>query len=99
MKQIPKNIALQVLRAYKFAISPYFGPACRYHPSCSEYAMEAIDRHGLIMGSLMAVGRILRCNPLGAGGYDPVPAEHFSREHFSAKDSNPMFNSGTSTTD
>ena len=94
MKQIPKNIALQVLRAYKFAISPYFGPACRYQPTCSEYGMEAIEQHGLIMGSLMTVGRIFRCNPFGASGYDPVPAKRFSAKHSSA-----TFNPGCSTTD
>ncbi|HEV7217818.1 MAG: membrane protein insertion efficiency factor YidD [Terriglobales bacterium] len=99
MKQIPKNIALQVLRVYKFAISPYFGPACRYQPTCSEYATEAIELHGLIKGSMMAASRVLRCNPWGAAGYDPVPAKHLSGKHFSAKDSSAMFNPGCSSTD
>ena len=72
MKQIPKNIALQLLRAYKFAISPCFGAACRYQPTCSEYAMEAVDRYGVARGSLMAIMRVLRCNPLAEGGLDPV---------------------------
>ncbi len=50
-----------------------FLPACRYVPSCSEYAMEAVERHGVLRGSLMAAGRLLRCHPFVRGGYDPVP--------------------------
>ncbi len=72
MKQIPKTVALFLLRAYKWAVSPMFLPACRYVPSCSEYAMEAIDRFGVARGSLMAIWRLLRCHPLAKGGVDPV---------------------------
>ncbi|MGH9528535.1 MAG: membrane protein insertion efficiency factor YidD [Terriglobales bacterium] len=75
MKQVPRKIALQLLRGYKAAISPWFGPACRYQPTCSEYAMKAIEVHGVVEGSLMAIGRVLRCNPFGSSGYDPVPAK------------------------
>jgi len=72
MKQIPKTVVLILLRGYKWALSPLFLPACRYVPSCSEYAMEAIDRHGVARGSLMAIWRVLRCHPLAKGGLDPV---------------------------
>jgi hypothetical protein len=72
MNQIPKTVALFLLRAYKWAISPMFLPSCRYVPSCSEYAMEAVDRYGVARGSLMAIMRVLRCNPLAEGGLDPV---------------------------
>jgi uncharacterized protein len=72
MNQVPKTFALLVLRGYKWAISPMFLPACRYVPSCSEYAMEAIDRFGVVRGSWMAFCRLLRCHPLAKGGVDPV---------------------------
>ncbi|HEX4785378.1 MAG TPA: membrane protein insertion efficiency factor YidD [Candidatus Sulfotelmatobacter sp.] len=63
---------LRLLRAYKWAVSPLFLPACRYVPTCSEYAMEAVERYGGFRGGLMAVLRLLRCNPFARGGYDPV---------------------------
>jgi hypothetical protein len=72
MKQIPKTVVLLLLRGYKWAVSPMFLPACRYVPSCSEYAMEAVDRHGAARGSLLAVWRVLRCHPFAKGGVDPV---------------------------
>jgi len=67
-----KLVTLQLLRAYKWAVSPLFPPSCRYVPTCSEYAMEAIERFGAVRGSLMAVSRLLRCHPFARGGYDPV---------------------------
>ena len=72
MNQIPKTAALLLLRGYKWAVSPMLLPACRYVPSCSEYAAEAIDRYGVTRGSLMAMWRVLRCHPLAKGGLDPV---------------------------
>jgi putative membrane protein insertion efficiency factor len=72
MKQIPKTVVLFLLRGYKWALSPLFFPACRYVPSCSEYAMEAVDRYGAARGCLMAAWRVLRCHPLAKGGLDPV---------------------------
>src|SRR5215472_9634838 len=72
MKNIAQSAALYLLRAYKWAISPLFPPACRYLPTCSEYAMEAVERFGALRGSLMAVARLLRCHPFTRGGYDPV---------------------------
>ena len=72
MNQIPKTVALLLLRGYKWAISPLFLPACRYVPSCSEYSIEAVDRYGAARGGVMAICRLLRCNPLATGGLDPV---------------------------
>jgi len=67
-----KTLVLAALRFYKVAVSPMLPPACRYTPTCSEYAMEAVDRYGALRGGLMTVTRILRCHPCARGGYDPV---------------------------
>lgn len=70
-------LAVSVLRGlvglYKMIISPYLPPACRFTPTCSAYAMEALERHGLVKGLLLSVARVVRCNPFCRGGYDPVP--------------------------
>ena len=76
MKTGPKTIALWLLRAYKWVLSPMMLPACRYTPTCSEYAMEAVDRFGVLRGGARAVARLLRCHPFVKGGYDPVVREH-----------------------
>ena len=68
-----KRILIAIVRGYKKYISPLLPPSCRFTPNCSEYAMEALQRHGAWKGSLLAIWRILRCNPFGKGGYDPVP--------------------------
>ena len=62
-----------LLRAYRYALSPVLGPHCRFHPSCSAYALEAVQRHGAMAGTWLAVRRIGRCHPWCAGGVDPVP--------------------------
>jgi putative membrane protein insertion efficiency factor len=62
-----------LLRAYRFLISPLYGQVCRYHPSCSAYALEAVTVHGSLRGSWYAVRRLARCHPWSPGGYDPVP--------------------------
>lgn len=68
-----KHVLIGLLKAYRFAISPLYGQVCRYHPSCSAYALEAVTVHGSVRGSWLAVRRIARCNPWSRGGYDPVP--------------------------
>jgi putative membrane protein insertion efficiency factor len=72
LSNFAKFVVLQLLRAYKWAISPMFPPSCRYVPTCSEYAMEAVERYGVVRGGWMALVRILRCHPLASSGYDPV---------------------------
>jgi putative membrane protein insertion efficiency factor len=72
MKNIAKAVVLHLLRGYKWAISPMLLPSCRYVPTCSEYAMEAVERYGVVRGGLMAAWRVLRCHPFVKGGYDPV---------------------------
>ncbi|MBQ7597719.1 MAG: membrane protein insertion efficiency factor YidD [Clostridia bacterium] len=68
-----KKLLLSLIRFYRKHISPHFPPMCRYYPTCSCYAIEAIETHGTLRGTLLALWRVLRCNPLSAGGYDPVP--------------------------
>jgi putative membrane protein insertion efficiency factor len=67
-----KFVTLQLLRGYKWAISPTLPAACRYVPTCSEYAMEAVERYGALRGLWMAAARVLRCHPFAGSGYDPV---------------------------
>ena len=64
-----------LILAYQKIISPLVGPSCRFHPTCSSYAKEAIESHGLLRGTWLAVNRISRCHPLGDSGFDPVPPE------------------------
>lgn len=68
-----KKTLLGVIGAYRYGISPLLGRSCRFYPSCSEYAAQAIDRHGALRGSWLAVKRIGCCHPFHPGGYDPVP--------------------------
>ena len=76
-----KQVALWLIRGYQVAISPLLPPSCRFYPSCSQYAYEAIGRYGLLKGGAKAAWRILRCNPWNDGGYDPVdPADRDRHE-------------------
>ena len=68
-----KHILIFLIKVYKKCISPFKTPCCRYYPTCSQYAIDAIKTHGAIKGSYYSIKRILRCNPFGKGGYDPVP--------------------------
>jgi putative membrane protein insertion efficiency factor len=72
MSMIARFVVLPLLRAYKWAISPLLPQACRFLPTCSEYAMEAVERHGAWRGGWMALTRVLRCHPFAHSGYDPV---------------------------
>ncbi len=69
----PKRLAIGLIKGYKKLISPLLGNNCRFNPTCSSYAIEAIDRFGVIKGCWLASKRILRCHPMNAGGNDPVP--------------------------
>ena len=66
-------VMVLVIRVYQRAISPYLPRACRFEPSCSQYFIEALEKRGVFMGTLLGTWRILRCNPFGRYGYDPVP--------------------------
>jgi uncharacterized protein len=70
-----------LIRAYQLALSPLLPPACRYLPTCSEYAAEAIAVHGAARGSWLALRRLLRCHPWGGSGFDPVPSPHSASFH------------------
>lgn len=73
MQQIPTTILIALLRVYRFAISPLLGQCCRFYPSCSQYAIEAVSNHGFLRGGWLALKRISRCHPWHPGGVDPVP--------------------------
>jgi len=71
--RLARALALGLLRLYQLLISPILPPACRFQPTCSEYAMEAVERYGVLWGSWLALRRLLRCHPFHKGGWDPVP--------------------------
>ena len=68
-----KKLLLILLRAYQLGVSPFLGPSCRFYPSCSEYAVEAVREHGALKGSALTAVRLCKCHPFHAGGVDPVP--------------------------
>lgn len=73
LKDAPRTVVLVLVRFYRSYVSPLFPPTCRYVPTCSEYAMIALQKYGFIKGSWLAIRRICRCHPWHPGGYDPVP--------------------------
>jgi putative membrane protein insertion efficiency factor len=74
-------IGIVPVRAYQWFISPLLPPSCRYEPTCSAYAIEALQRHGLLRGCTLTARRLLRCHPWGGRGYDPVPGAHQASGH------------------
>ena len=72
---------IQAIRAYRYLLSPWLGAHCRFHPTCSCYAITAIERYGALRGSAMAARRLLRCHPWHPGGIDPVPDEDIKHSH------------------
>ena len=70
-----KRFLLKIINIYIYLISPFTVSSCKYHPNCSNYAREAIEKHGAIKGFVLAVRRVLKCHPFSKGGYDPVPEE------------------------
>lgn len=79
-----KYLLIGLLRVYRSVVSPWYGDVCKYYPSCSAYALEAVQTHGALKGTWLAVRRVIRCHPLATGGYDPVPEEFHWRRTRSA---------------
>ncbi len=73
-----RYVATILIRIYQWTVSPLLGPTCRFHPSCSNYALEAINRFGMFRGGWLTVKRLGRCHPWHPGGFDPVPVSHTS---------------------
>ena len=68
-----KKLLITLIKGYQYLLSPFLGCHCRFHPSCSSYALEAIEIHGILKGSYLIIRRLLRCHPFSPGGFDPVP--------------------------
>ncbi len=77
----PRRLLAAPIRAYRFFLSPWLGSACRFEPTCSRYALDAIDAHGAAAGAYLAARRVLRCHPWCHGGHDPVPPPPSSESH------------------
>lgn len=73
MAGLPKRLIISLIAAYQYFLSPLIGNRCRFHPSCSRYTREAVEKHGALAGSLLGLRRICRCHPFHEGGIDPVP--------------------------
>lgn len=81
-KEKVRHVLVFLIRIYQRLLSPLLGPHCRFYPSCSQYALEAVRQHGAVRGVWLATCRLARCHPLNSGGYDPVPqASHCSHIH------------------
>ncbi len=76
---LPARVAVGLIRVYQRLLSPLLGQRCRYHPSCSAYAVQALQSYGILRGAVLAAWRLLRCNPFSHGGYDPVSAQTLFR--------------------
>jgi putative membrane protein insertion efficiency factor len=74
VRDAPRRGLIALVRGYRFFLSPWLGGACRFEPTCSAYALQALQQHGAAAGSLLSLGRLARCHPFCAGGHDPVPA-------------------------
>lgn len=81
---VARTALVTVIRAYQRLMSPLLGPRCKYHPSCSQYAAEAIMRFGILRGLVLSAWRLLRCNPFSHGGFDPVEAQRLFKPRVSA---------------
>ncbi|HEY8153104.1 MAG TPA: membrane protein insertion efficiency factor YidD [Myxococcota bacterium] len=73
VRWLASRLLIAAIRIYQWTLSPWLGPACRFEPSCSHYAIEAVERHGPLRGPWLAAKRLARCHPLGDHGYDPLP--------------------------
>ena len=73
LRSVPRRLLAGLIRGYQIVLSPVLPPSCRFHPSCSQYALEAVTRHGALKGGWLAARRLARCHPFHPGGFDPVP--------------------------
>jgi putative membrane protein insertion efficiency factor len=73
LREVPRRMVMLPIRGYQRFISPGLPPSCRFTPSCSQYALEAVAKHGALKGSWLAARRLIRCHPFNPGGYDPIP--------------------------
>ncbi len=93
--RLPQRALILLVRGYRFALKPWLGSACRFEPTCSQYALDALERHGAVAGGVLSAGRLMRCHPWCDGGLDPVPTElHglFSRLGLGERASAPVSN-------
>jgi putative membrane protein insertion efficiency factor len=79
LMHLPRRALILLVRVYRLLLSPWLGSACRFEPTCSAYALQALEQHGAAGGSYLTAARLLRCHPWCAGGHDPVPARLFQR--------------------
>jgi uncharacterized protein len=86
---VARRIAIAPIRVYQLVISPALPARCKYYPTCSQYAVQAIQRYGILRGLVLAVWRLLRCNPFSHGGFDPVEAQRLFRPRSGAEPSTP----------
>ena len=78
LRQVISTVLILLIKGYKLFISTVLPPSCRYHPTCSTYAIQALQKHGIVKGGYLSAKRIIRCHPYAEGGYDPVPEKfHF----------------------
>jgi putative membrane protein insertion efficiency factor len=75
LRDAPRRGLIALVRGYRFFLSPWLGSACRFEPTCSAYALQALQQHGATAGAVLSLGRLARCHPFCAGGHDPVPAD------------------------
>lgn len=75
LQDLPRRLLIAAVLAYRFALKPWLGNACRFEPTCSAYALEALQQHGAVAGALLGAARVLRCHPWCHGGHDPVPQQ------------------------
>ncbi len=85
LKLLPRRIAMGLIKVYRYCLSPIMARHCRFYPSCSSYAQEALEHHGFLKGSFLTLKRLLRCHPWHPGGFDPVPAPS-DKQHRSSDD-------------
>lgn len=75
LTRVPQRLLIALVRGYRFLLKPWLGQACRFEPTCSQYALTALERHGAVVGTALSAGRLLRCHPWCAGGCDDVPPQ------------------------